>query len=47
MLGLGSDARMNRPGDGTANWSWRMRRGALDRDHAERLHRLTELTGRL
>jgi len=47
ILGLGSEARMNRPGDGTANWSWRLRRGALDRDHADRIRRLTELTGRL
>jgi 4-alpha-glucanotransferase len=23
ILGLGSEARMNRPGDGDANWSWR------------------------
>ncbi|HUJ14688.1 MAG TPA: 4-alpha-glucanotransferase, partial [Thermoanaerobaculia bacterium] len=47
ILGLGSDARMNRPGAGEANWSWRLRPAALDRDHAGRIHRLTELTGRM
>ncbi|HLJ74337.1 MAG TPA: 4-alpha-glucanotransferase, partial [Thermoanaerobaculia bacterium] len=47
ILGLGSEARMNRPGDGNANWSWRFREGALDREQAERIRRLTELTGRL
>jgi len=47
ILGLGSEGRMNRPGDGVANWSWRLLPGALDRDHAERLRRLAEITGRL
>ena len=47
ILGLGSEARMNRPGDGEANWAWRLRHGALDREHAERLRELTELSGRL
>jgi 4-alpha-glucanotransferase len=47
ILGLGSEARMNRPGDGESNWTWRLREDALDRDHAERLRRLAELTGRV
>ena len=47
ILGLGSEARMNRPGDGTENWSWRLRSDALDRDHAELLRQLAEITGRL
>ena len=46
VLGLGSDARMNRPGDSEANWSWRLRAGALTAAHAERLKRLCEITGR-
>ena len=46
VLGLGSEARMNRPGDGTANWSWRLRPGSLKLEHAERLRRLAEITGR-
>jgi len=47
VLGLDSDARMNRPGDKAANWSWRLLPGALTEDHAARLRRLAEITGRL
>jgi 4-alpha-glucanotransferase len=47
ILGLGSEARMNRPGDGDENWSWRYLPGALTRAHAERVRRLAEITGRL
>jgi 4-alpha-glucanotransferase len=47
VLGLGSEARMNRPGDGDANWSWRFAPGALTRHHAARLRRLAEITGRI
>jgi 4-alpha-glucanotransferase len=47
ILGLGSDARMNRPGAGLDNWSWRLRSGSLTRTHAQRLRRLAEITGRV
>jgi 4-alpha-glucanotransferase len=47
ILGLGSEGRMNRPGDGLNNWNWRLQRGALTREHADRLRRLAEITGRL
>ncbi|MBK5258098.1 MAG: 4-alpha-glucanotransferase [Thermoanaerobaculia bacterium] len=47
ILGLGSEARMNRPGDTLHNWRWRVRDGALTPDHAQRLKRLAELTGRV
>lgn len=47
ILSLGSEARMNRPGAQHDNWSWRLRPGALTREHAERLRRLAEITGRL
>ena len=47
ILGLGSEARMNRPGDGMNNWSWRFAAGALTRAHAERLRHLAEITGRI
>lgn len=47
ILGLGSEARMNRPGDGDANWSWRYLPGALTRTHAERIRHLAEITGRI
>jgi 4-alpha-glucanotransferase len=47
VLGLGSEARMNRPGQSDGNWSWRYRRGALTDELAARLRELTERTGRL
>ena len=37
VLGLGSDARMNRPGEVEGNWSWRLKRGELTDEHAARL----------
>jgi 4-alpha-glucanotransferase len=47
ILSLGSEGRMNRPGAGLDNWSWRLEAGALTRAHAERLRRLAEITGRM
>ena len=47
VLGLGSEARMNTPGDPLHNWRWRLAAGTLARDLAERLRRLAEITGRL
>ena len=37
LLGLGSQARMNRPGEPSGNWRWRMRRGDADTKLAEHL----------
>ena len=37
LLGLGSEARMNRPGTMTGNWRWRLRPGQLTADVAQRL----------
>ena len=37
VLGLGSEARMNRPGETRGNWSWRLAPGQLQGEHAERL----------
>ncbi len=42
ILGLGDEARMNQPGAGTGNWTWRLDAGALN-DNAVR-ERLTHLT---
>jgi 4-alpha-glucanotransferase len=28
LLGLGSEARMNRPGTASGNWRWRLRPGS-------------------
>ena len=46
ILALGSEGRMNRPGAPHDNWTWRLRPGALTREHAEKLRRLGEITGR-
>ncbi|MBI4377327.1 MAG: 4-alpha-glucanotransferase [Elusimicrobia bacterium] len=47
LLGLGSEARMNRPGSETGNWEWRLPPGALTPDLSQRLRRLSEKSGRL
>jgi 4-alpha-glucanotransferase len=47
VLGLGSEARMNRPGSVEGNWSWRLERGALTPALARRLRERTELHQRL
>jgi 4-alpha-glucanotransferase len=46
VLGLGSDARMNRPGEIRGNWSWRLERGELTAEHAARLREVMERGGR-
>jgi 4-alpha-glucanotransferase len=47
VLGLGSEARMNHPGESEGNWMWRLEPGQLTERHAGRLHRLTEQYGRV
>jgi 4-alpha-glucanotransferase len=46
VLGLGSDARINRPGRIDGNWAWQLERGALTPAFARRLRRLAEQHGR-
>jgi len=46
LLSLGSEARFNRPGVASGNWSWRMPQGSLTSDLAERLGQLTACYGR-
>jgi len=46
LLGLGSAARMNRPGQPTGNWTWRCPAGAMTPALAERLARLSHCFGR-
>jgi len=46
LLGLDSSARMNVPGVGTGNWSWRLRDGQLTSALARRLAQLTERASR-
>ena len=42
FLGLGSKARLNRPGTTRDNWRWRMAEGALDGALADRIRRMVE-----
>ncbi len=46
VLGLGSAARMNLPGQPRGNWTWRFTADQLRPDLAERLRQLTETYGR-
>jgi 4-alpha-glucanotransferase len=46
LLELGSEARMNRPGDPSGNWQWRYLPGTLTNELAERLQDLIEIYGR-
>ena len=47
LLGLGSEARMNRPGTVTANWRWRLAPGELTAETARRLASMAETYGRV
>ncbi len=47
VLGLGSEARMNRPGTLGGNWRWRMSGEAFGPELASRLRALTESAGRI
>ena len=46
LLGLGSEARMNLPGNPVGNWTWRFEEGDLTAALADRLARLTRTYGR-
>ena len=46
LLGLGTEARMNRPGSDLNNWAFRLKPGALTPGLADRLRELTETYGR-
>ncbi len=47
VLGLGSEARMNRPGQPTGNWRWRFRWEMVTHEIRQRLRELTWIYGRL
>ncbi len=47
VLGLGTEARMNRPGTTEGNWEWRFSFDMLTDDIKHRLRELTELYGRV
>jgi len=46
ILGLGEEARMNRPGTGAGNWTWRLLDDHLTPSLARRLMKMTTLYGR-
>ena len=46
ILGLGSSARMNRPGTTRGNWRWQLEPGQLTKELAARLRAETESAGR-
>ncbi|HEX5230075.1 MAG TPA: 4-alpha-glucanotransferase [Bryobacteraceae bacterium] len=46
VLGLGTEARMNRPATSGGNWRWRYRAGALKPELAARLREMAELYDR-
>ncbi|HVO67218.1 MAG TPA: 4-alpha-glucanotransferase [Syntrophales bacterium] len=46
ILGLGGEARMNRPATARGNWQWRMLPGQLKPEITKRLRDITEIYGR-
>lgn len=46
VLELGSEARMNRPGEPYGNWRWQLEEGQLAREHAVRLRAAVEAARR-
>ncbi len=46
-LGLGSEARINTPSTLGGNWVWRLKRGALTDELAEKMRKLAEPYGRI
>ncbi|HNW92787.1 MAG TPA: 4-alpha-glucanotransferase [bacterium] len=46
ILGLGSAARINRPGTAAGNWEWQLAPAALTPQHRDRLAALTRIYGR-
>ena len=47
LLGLGAEARMNRPSTLGGNWAWRMAEGAFSPELAVWLRELSRLYGRI
>ena len=46
VLGLGQEARFNKPATTRGNWQWRVLEGAVDRDVVQRLRELTQRSHR-
>lgn len=47
VLGLGAEARMNRPGMAEGNWEWRMQEGQFGPDEQKRLREFASLYDRI
>ena len=47
LLGLGNEARMNRPGTVSDNWRWRLLPGQLSSDVAQKLAVVAQTYGRV
>jgi 4-alpha-glucanotransferase len=47
VLGLGSDAKMNRPGTADGNWRWKLTPGQITEPVIHQLREMTEIYGRL
>ena len=47
FLGLGAEARMNRPSIAQGNWAWRLRTGQLTAELAKKIAGLTKVYGRI
>jgi 4-alpha-glucanotransferase len=46
VLGLGGEARMNRPSIAHGNWKWRLLPGQITASVSETLREITEIFGR-
>ncbi|MFI5322041.1 MAG: 4-alpha-glucanotransferase, partial [Thermodesulfobacteriota bacterium] len=46
ILGLGSEAKMNKPSTKTGNWKWRLKPDDIDRNLAKKLREITETNNR-
>ena len=46
ILGLGAQARMNRPGKKAGNWQWRLLEKELTSSLAKKLFEMTQIYGR-
>ena len=47
LLGLGSEARMNTPGEPASDWAWRARKEQFTDELAAALRKMAKKTGRL
>ncbi len=47
VLSLGTEARMNMPGQPNGNWTWRLKSDQLTDEHAKKLATMSQVYGRL